>query len=149
ESMPGVLCGGTLAYMPPENLRLIAREESDSSLDASSAAAADIYSFGALLYELLGGRPPVPVPDVREAPDVAARKMLSQLQNPVVSVRKLNPGVSSDLEAIVMRAIAFDASQRPASMAEIKRCLQSELRWRREVRRSMRMHPRLVGTLVI
>ena len=92
---------GTAAYLSPEQT---AGEE--------VTAAADIYSLGAVLYELLTGRPPYAFSSLPEL----AEKQSTGLITPV---RDLEPAVPPGVEAAVMHALARDPSFRPASASEL------------------------------
>jgi tRNA A-37 threonylcarbamoyl transferase component Bud32 len=87
---------GSLAYMSPEQL-------DGAPLDAR----ADIYSLAAVLYHLIAGRPPF------EAPTQTA--MMSQIftaEPPPLTA--LRAGVPASLDALVRRALAKTADERPA-----------------------------------
>jgi serine/threonine protein kinase len=90
---------GTAAYLAPEQA---AGEE--------VTAAADIYSLGAVLYELLTGRPPF---EFGSLADLAAR----QAGGAVTPVRELEPSVPEALEAAVMHSLAREPQFRPGSAA--------------------------------
>jgi serine/threonine protein kinase len=147
EFSNGLLCGGTLAYMPPEQLRFIAKQ-GDAAKPVPSGVTCDIYSFGALLYELLVGHPPLQLSKAPESPDVAAAGLLDQLNRPLPSVRE-NTQVPHGLAALIMQCLSFDPNARPQSMEEVGRRLTAEARWTKEVQRTTRRHPILVGTLLL
>jgi serine/threonine protein kinase len=88
---------GTAAYLSPEQA---AGEEVTS--------ATDVYSLGAVLYELLTGRPPY------ELESLAA---LAQLQaaGTIEPVRELAPEVPARVEDAVMRSLARNPAYRPPS----------------------------------
>jgi eukaryotic-like serine/threonine-protein kinase len=90
---------GTAAYLAPEQA---AGEE--------VTAAADIYSLGAVLYELLTGRPPF---ELESLADLAAK----QSGGVITPVRALEPSVPEALEAAVMHSLAREPQFRPASAA--------------------------------
>jgi serine/threonine-protein kinase len=90
---------GTAAYLAPEQA---AGEE--------VTAAADIYSLGAILYELLTGRPPYEFDSLAE---LAAK----QSGGEITPVRDLEPSVPEAVEAAVMHSLARDPRFRPASAA--------------------------------
>jgi serine/threonine-protein kinase len=92
---------GTAAYLSPEQA---AGEE--------VTAATDLYSLGAVLYELLTGRAPLEFGSLAEA---AAK----QREGLIVPVRDLEPSVPEPLEATVMRCLARDPRFRPQSAAEL------------------------------
>lgn len=94
---------GTPGYMAPEQ----------AQGGAKVSAGADIYALGAILYALLTGRPPF-------QSDNPIDTMLQTVNNEVVSPRLLNPRVSPDLEAIVLKALAKRPGQRFASAAEFR-----------------------------
>jgi len=97
---------GTPQYMAPEQLR--ARQVDQR---------ADLYALGAVLYELLTGRPP----HVAENPYLVAARVLN---DPVTLPSRLNPAVWPELDAVVKRALARDPADRYANAASMRDALQ-------------------------
>jgi serine/threonine protein kinase/WD40 repeat protein len=97
---------GTLRYMAPE--QALGRGVTDHR--------ADLYSWGATLYELLTLRPIFSGNDRRE--------LLRRIawEEPV-SPRKLNPRVPRDLQTIVLKTLAKDPSDRYSTAEELRRDL--------------------------
>lgn len=109
---------GTAAYMSPEQASGRIEE-----IDVLS----DIYSTGAILYELLTGRRPYEVPGVR----VDAQTIIeSVIERPPVAIHKLNRLVPPELVAICEKAMARNRSQRYQSMAEMAVDLRAYLEHR-------------------
>ena len=88
---------GTPGYTPPEQL-----------LGAAAAPRGDVYSAGAVLYELLTGRPPF-VPEPGQDPRAAA------LIGSPPPIQDLNPAVPDALAAVITRALARNPDERYAS----------------------------------
>jgi len=102
---------GTPAYMAPEQI----------AGDVSAVGAGtDIYGAGAILYELLTGRPPFTASD----PLVT---MALITQNEPVSPRLLQPGLSREIELICLKCLARSPSHRYASATALLRDLEALL----------------------
>jgi serine/threonine protein kinase len=94
---PGMAMG-TPEYMAPEQ-----------AAGANADARADVYAVGAILYEMLVGRPPH---EGNTIMDVLTKKA-TEKPAPVVSLR---PDVPAELERVVMRCLAMSPDERPQSM---------------------------------
>ena len=99
--------GGTLAYMAPEQLR---GDEVDRR--------ADVYALGAVLYEMVVGRPPFG--EARGAALIGAVQHEAPL-----SPRSFNPRIPRGLEEIVLRCLAKDPERRFPSMREVAAALRA------------------------
>lgn len=94
---------GTPAYMAPEQAAGRREEISRRS---------DIYGMGACLYELLTGRQPY-------ESDNAMATLRAIIDEPLVLPSKWRPGLSYDLETIVLVAMAKDARDRYRTAEEM------------------------------
>lgn len=99
---------GTPAYMSPEQ----------AAGDADTDHRADIYSFGAMAYELLAGAPPFQATS-------AARLIAAHMTEAPRELLALRPELPPQLAAMVMACLAKDADDRPQQATELVRVLQS------------------------
>ena len=97
---------GTPAFMPIEQARGEPVDE-----------RADVYALGAILYNVLSGRPPFTRADEGSVPwESVLARVLSSTPEPLA---ELQPGVPPDLVAIVARAMAKSAADRYPSAGEL------------------------------
>ena len=94
---------GSPSYMPPEQAR------GDIS---SMSPRSDLYSLGAILYQMLTARPPF-------ITDRPLETILQVMNNEPVQPRELQPGIPIDLETICMKALQKDQTVRYGSCKEL------------------------------
>jgi serine/threonine-protein kinase len=103
---------GTPSFMAPEQAAGKTKHVTE---------AADIYSLGAVLYDLLAGRPPF----VADSP---LSTMVQVLESDVISPRAVNPRVSTDLEHVCLRCLEKRPELRYATAADLAEDLERYLR---------------------
>jgi class 3 adenylate cyclase len=93
---------GTAAYLPPEQ-----------AVGGDVTPRSDLYSLGAMLYEMLTGRPPFVGED--------SVSIISQhLNTRPVAPSWHNPEVGPDVEELVQSLLEKDPAERPADAAKVR-----------------------------
>jgi serine/threonine-protein kinase len=100
---------GTPAYMSPE-------QGQGGKVDKRS----DVYSLGVMLYEMVTG-------DVPFKGDAPMAVMLKQITDPPPPPSELRPGISPELEQMILKALAKEPAQRYQSVNEMLVALDAAL----------------------
>lgn len=101
----GAIAGSPL-YMAPE--RFLEEDEPD--------ARCDIYSLGAVGYYLLTGQPPF-------RGDTPVKVMIAHAREPVVPPRQVVAEIPADVEAVIVRCLAKEPSERYQTTRELEEAL--------------------------
>ena len=100
---------GTPLYMAPEQV---------SSKHGQIGPATDVYALGAVLYELLTGRPPFASGNFVETLDQVRK-------TPPTAPRKLNPSIPSALETTCLQCLSKNPADRYSTAGDLLKDLQS------------------------
>lgn len=102
---------GTPHYISPEQARR----------SADAIPQSDLYSFGVILYEMLVGM----VPFNDDSPEEIALKHIAQ---PAPSPRSVNQNLSTEVEAVLLKALEKNPNERYQSGAKLMQALEDALR---------------------
>jgi len=98
---------GTVSYMPPEQ-----------AMGGELSPKADLYSLGAMLYEMVTGRPPF-------VGDDSVAIIGQHINTPPVSPTWHRADLPASLEALIMLLLDKDPQKRPASAKDVLQALES------------------------
>ncbi|MGW9122139.1 protein kinase domain-containing protein [Streptomyces sp. NPDC055663] len=101
---------GTLAYMPPERFN-----------EHPGDARSDLYALGCVLHELLTGHTPF-------QPTGPVAMMTAHLTTPPTPPSHHRSGIPTAFDTLVLRLLAKDPADRPATAAEVHDTLHTLLR---------------------
>ncbi|MCH8223696.1 MAG: protein kinase, partial [Chloroflexi bacterium] len=98
---------GTVSYMPPEQ-----------ATGGEVTPRSDLYSLGAMLYEMVTGRPPFMGDD-----EIAI--IGQHINTPPVAPSWHNPSLPQTLDSLIMRLLSKNPAERPESAAEVLQALEA------------------------
>src|SRR5262249_19337303 len=136
--------GGTLPYMPPEQLATLA------GVLRPLDARADVFALGVLLFELLTGQLPCPIPT--GSPDEALPKLLEERWRGPTDPGGFNPDLSPAVRAIIRHCLEPNPELRYRDAAALRDDLQRQLNhqplehirepsWKESAGKWLRRHP--------
>ena len=98
---------GTVSYMPPEQ-----------ATGGDITPRSDLYSLGAMLYEMVTGRPPFLGDD-----EIAI--IGQHINTPPVAPSWHNQSIPQTLDSLIMRLLSKDPAERPGSAADVRLALDA------------------------
>lgn len=133
--------GGTLPYMAPEQLRYVVLDKLGRHVDPRS----DVFSLGAIIYELLCGSLPFGVARWDLPLEDVAEHLLRQQEEGPEPIREKNPQVDKPLAQLIESCLAFDPEGRPKTSAAVAAACRRQLAPVQRVKRWVRSHRRSVS----
>ncbi|PKB64319.1 MAG: hypothetical protein BZY80_03250 [SAR202 cluster bacterium Io17-Chloro-G2] len=98
---------GTVSYMPPEQ-----------AMGGEVTPRSDLYSLGAMLYEMVTGRPPF-------LGDDSVAIIGQHINTPPVAPTWHNSDCPRQLDALILRLLAKDPAERPESASDVLAALEA------------------------
>jgi serine/threonine protein kinase/Tfp pilus assembly protein PilF len=139
--------GGTLPYMAPEQLRIIAEEPVQNA--ERPGGRADLFSLGAVLYELMTGSLPFgDLPTELSRRDAVGELLRRQARGPR-PLSHIQERVDPRICEVIHRCLAVDPCERPESAEQLAAELRRMLSARRRVCRWLRAHAAASITAVL
>lgn len=115
--------GGTLPYMAPEQLQATLNVDAQ---DAKVDNRSDIFSLGAMLYEVLTGELPFgPMPEKCDDRRELAQQLLALQQAGPRPIQQKNPYIDRKLAWTIQRCLAFDPAARFQSAGALVQALRA------------------------
>ena len=113
--------GGTLPYMPPEQLQALI----DNDYDFEATRAVDMFAFGVTLYQFLTGK--LPFGDIPETATQkeAAKILLERQQTTKISFEGVK-GLNRSLKQIIEQCLEFKHQHRPKTAEKVAQQLEAE-----------------------
>lgn len=144
------IVGGTLPYAAPEHLLALLNGERPQH-------SSDLYSLGMILFELLCGQ--LPFPSRPGSSELTIREMIADRQLGPPSLRSINPRIPSSLDALVVKLLSPNPSDRYQEAKDIRDDLQRHLDHRplrhipnrsvsERIQKWNRRHPRFSATVI-
>lgn len=110
---------GTPMYMPPETI---------TGQLVNATLAADVYSYGVMLYEVLAGRPPF-VMDVTGNKQNALMKLIEEVVGSAPPpLRSIRPEIAEEWEVLCAACLEKKPSRRPQSLDRVAQDVGSIVR---------------------
>ena len=106
-----VLTGGTLAYMPPEQVQSVVA----NTPDFQTTKCCDVYSFGVILHQLVHGELPFELPDSSKD---QSERFEAYLQQFAITQAIETPTRQNDIGRLIGACLNKEAGERP-SMADV------------------------------
>jgi eukaryotic-like serine/threonine-protein kinase len=132
--------GGTLPYMPPEQLRVVALGDGQ---DAQYDQRSDIYSLGAVLYEALTGGVPYPIASCQADHKKIAEDLLKRQRSGPDPIRSVAIEVPHTLANVIECCLRYHPTDRIQTASELASLLHKEsslyrrLHWRLSTNRRL------------
>jgi serine/threonine protein kinase len=128
--------GGTLPYMPPEQLQGFAGRSQDAAYDHRS----DLFSLGVLLYESLVGRLPFLIAGDKIDRESYVQELLQSQRRGFTSIRSIDRSIPTQLAEVVERCLRYVPDERIPTAAAVSELLGLEFSNRRRLAKGATQH---------
>lgn len=140
---PQTLMGGTPLYMAPEQLRAMVGGKS-TDLDQRC----DLFSLGAVLYELATGKHPFGPVSLKLSPEEMRDLLLQRQRQGFEPLRSACPDLPAEMARAIESCLALEPARRPQNAALLAARLKPTFAWPRRMLNWAVRSPKLVVLLL-